>query len=203
MSSLRTLLQTTDPLRHEVPHLDAGRERIRQAILGATPAERVTGSRSTQLTLVAALAMLLIAAVALGYQIWAHGTTPVLAAVRFEVRLAEDHPIAGLVVAQVPNSDRVLYLHPEIVVGNDDVAQTWVVQDGSLWFGVAVQLLPSGAERMRQATATHIGRPVAILIDGTVVMAPVVRSPINDTAVITGHFTQADAERMAEGIGRR
>jgi preprotein translocase subunit SecD len=56
---------------------------------------------------------------------------------------------------------------------------------------------------MRQATATHVGRPVAILIDGAVVMAPVVRSPINDTAVITGHFTQAEAERMAKGIGRR
>jgi hypothetical protein len=157
MSSLKTLLQITDPLRHEVPRLEAERERIRQAILGATPAERVTRFRSTRLTLMATFAMAVVAAVALGYQIWTHGTTPVLAAVRFEVRLAEDHPIAGLVVAQIPSSDRILYLHPEIVVGNDDVAQTWVVQDGSLWFGVASQYsssrpVLSGCGRPRRLT---------------------------------------------------
>jgi preprotein translocase subunit SecD len=203
MSSLRTLLQIADPIRHEAPRLDAERERIRIAILGATPADRLARFLTARLTLVAVLAMIAIAVVTLGYEMWAHGTTPVLAAVRFEVRLAEDRPIAGLVVAQVPNSDRILYVHPEIVVGNDDVAQTWVVQDDSSWFAVAVQLLPSGAERMRQATATHVGRPVAILIDGAVVMAPVVRSPITDTAVITGHFTQAEAQRIADGVGRR
>ena len=33
MSSLRTLLQNADPLRHEVPRLDAECERIRHTIL--------------------------------------------------------------------------------------------------------------------------------------------------------------------------
>jgi preprotein translocase subunit SecD len=56
---------------------------------------------------------------------------------------------------------------------------------------------------MRQATATHVGRPVALLIDGDVVSAPVVRSPMSDSAVISGNFTRAEAERIAEGIGRR
>jgi preprotein translocase subunit SecD len=94
-------------------------------------------------------------------------------------------------------------LHPEIVVSNEDIAQTWVVPDGADQFGVSVQFLPSGAERMKQATATHVGRPMAILIDGSVVMAPVVRSPISDSAVITGHFTHAEAERIADGIATR
>jgi preprotein translocase subunit SecD len=70
-------------------------------------------------------------------------------------------------------------------------------------FGVSVQFLQAGAERMKQATAIHVGRPVAILIDGAVVMAPVVRSPIGDSAVISGNFTQAEAERIAEGIATR
>ena len=56
---------------------------------------------------------------------------------------------------------------------------------------------------MRQATAEHIGRPVAILIDGTVVMAPIVRSPIGDSAVISGQFTREEAERIAAGIDGR
>ena len=56
---------------------------------------------------------------------------------------------------------------------------------------------------MRQATAAHIGRPVAILIDGQVVMAPVVCSTIGSSAMSTGNFTRADAARIADGIGMR
>jgi hypothetical protein len=203
MSSLRTLLQNTDPLRHELPRLDAERERIRLTILQATPVDQSTRSGRARLPLAATLAIASLGIVALGYQLWVHGTTPVLAAVRFEVRLAEDRQIPGLVIAQGADSGRVIYLHPEIVVNNDDIAQSWVLQDGPDRFGVSVQFLPAGAERMRQATATHVGRPMAILIDGAVVMAPVVRSPISDSAVISGNFTQAEAERIADSIGKR
>jgi preprotein translocase subunit SecD len=44
---------------------------------------------------------------------------------------------------------------------------------------------------------------MAILLDGKVVMTPVVRSPITDSAMITGNFTRAEAERIADGIGKR
>lgn len=200
MSSLRTLLQNTDPLRHELPRLDAERERIRLTILQARPVDRSTRFVRARLPLAATLAIAMLGVVALGYQLWVHGTMPLLAAVRFEVRLAEDRPIPGLVVAQVAHTGRVIYLHPEIVVNNDDIAQSWVLQDGPDRFGVSVQFLPAGAEQIRQATATHVGRPMAILIDGVVVMAPVVRSPIGDSAVISGNFTQAEAERIVEGL---
>jgi len=53
---------------------------------------------------------------------------------------------------------------------------------------------------MRQPTTTHIGKPVAILIDGDVALAPTVKSPIGAAAMITGDFTRADAERIADGI---
>jgi preprotein translocase subunit SecD len=123
--------------------------------------------------------------------------------VRFEVRLAEERPVAGLIVAQVAGSDRMIYLHPASVVGNDDIAQSWVSPEGEDRFGVVVEFLPSGAARMREATTAHLGRPVAILVDGAVVLAPIVRSPIGESAVIGGHYTQREAERIANGIERR
>ena len=196
-------MQDADPLRHEAPRFDGEREELRLRILQTTPVDRSTRPVRAHFMVVATLAMAVIGVVALGYQVWVHGTTSLLAAVRFEVRLAEDQPIPGLTVAQVADSGRLIYLHPEIVVSNDDIAQSWVLQDGAGRFGVAVALLPSGAERMRQATTSHQGRPVAILIDGSVVTAPVVRSPIGDSAVISGDYTRAEADRIAEGIGRR
>ena len=42
---------------------------------------------------------------------------------------------------------------------------------------------------------------MAILIDGQVVMAPVLRTPISASAVVTGNFTKAEAERIVNGIG--
>jgi hypothetical protein len=204
MSSLHTLLQDADPLHHEPPLVDADRDRIRRTILGATRADPPATSVRARLAFVAAVALVVMGVVVgLGYQVWVHGTTPILAAVRFEVRLAEERPTPGLIVARAADSGRLIYLHPEIVVNNDDIAQSWVLQDGPGGFGIAVELLPSGAERMRQATTAHLGRPVAILIDGTVVIAPVVRSAIGDSAVISGKYTRAEAERIADGIGRR
>ena len=57
---------------------------------------------------------------------------------------------------------------------------------------------------MRRATTNHLGKPVAILIDGEVVMAPVLRAPIKAEAVmISGDYAKADAQRIVEGIGTR
>jgi hypothetical protein len=198
-NNLRTLLQNADPVLHEAPLVDAKREQLRLNILRHAAIVRSTVTVGTRRNFAAAIGMAVIVVMALAYGVWVR-PTPVFAAVRFEVRLAEDKPIQGLVVAQVPDSGRVIYLHPEMVVSNDDIAQSWVSQDDTDRFNVAVQLLPSGADRMRQATAMHVGRPVAVLIDGSVVMAPVVRSPIGDSAVITGNFTRAEAERIADGM---
>jgi preprotein translocase subunit SecD len=156
-----------------------------------------------RVTILGAFVIALIGTLALGYQVWVRGTAAVLAAVRFEVRLAENQPVPGLVVAQVAHTGRLIYSHPEIVLNNDDIAQSWVSQDGPDRFSVSVQFLQSAAQRMRQATTAHLGRPMAILLDGKVVMTPVVRSPITDSAMITGNFTRAEAERIADGIGKR
>jgi len=56
---------------------------------------------------------------------------------------------------------------------------------------------------MRQATANHIGKPVAVLIDGEVVTAPVLRGPISTLGLISGDYTRAEANRIVSGIGVR
>jgi preprotein translocase subunit SecD len=152
----------------------------------------------------AAIVLIVAGIGAVGARIWWPGAATLQAAIRFEVRLAEDHPSPGLREARIAGSDQVVYVHQEIVVTNDDIAQSSVVPgDGPSRYGVGVEFNAAGAEKMRQATASHVGRPVAILIDGDVVTAPVLRSPISTSAVISGDYTQAEAERMVNGIGIR
>jgi protein TonB len=50
---------------------------------------------------------------------------------------------------------------------------------------------------MQSATAAHLGRPLAILIDGRVVAAPTVKAPIGDSATLTG-ITPALARQLID-----
>jgi preprotein translocase subunit SecD len=134
-----------------------------------------------------------------GYVSWI--AVNVVAAVRFEVRLAEDAPAAGLREAAVPGGTRKLYLHEEAVLTNGDIARAETIPGNTAaTFGVALTFNGDGASKIARATGGHIGRPLAILIDGAVVMAPVVRSPVTTSAVISGDFTRAEADRIVAGI---
>jgi preprotein translocase subunit SecD len=132
---------------------------------------------------------------------WPRNGSLAQAAVRFEVRLAEDQSAPGLRAARVGTSSRTVYVHPEIVVTNDDIERSSVIGGNApSQFWIDVRLNAAGAEKMRQATANHLGKPIAILINGDVVTAPTLKSPIGAAAVISGDYTQADAQRIAAGM---
>ena len=202
MKTVSDLLREADPLSDDMPRLDDARDRIRRTVTAAaiTPSSPMNhiGRRRALSAVVTAAAALAGIGVFFGTE-----KNVLQAAVRFEVRLAETRPAPGLIVARVSEPGGSLYLHPELIVTNDDISQSWITQDGPDRFAVSVQLLDPGAQRMRQATAAHLGRPLAILIDGEVVAAPVVRSPVGASATISGDFTKAEAERIVEGISLR
>ena len=142
--------------------------------------------------------------VVIGSQMWSPGGGALQAQMRFEVRLAEDQPSPGLREARITGSDEVVYLHQEILVTNDDIAQSRVIQgSGPSRFGVSVQFNAAGTQKMRQATADRVGGLVAILIDGDVVAVSVLRSPISTSAVFSGDYTEAEATAIVNGIGIR
>jgi preprotein translocase subunit SecD len=118
-----------------------------------------------------------------------------------EVRLAETEPAVGLGAATVLKSDSKVYLHDVAVVTNNDVVQARVVERSGQ-FGIAITLTPGGAARMASATSGHLGRPLAIIVNGEVIAAPTVRGQIGNEALITGNFTRAEAEHLAAGLQR-
>ena len=204
MNNLRELLRDGDPLRHEPAWPSSQRDFCRQAVLAAASGARApagAGPRS-RIAVFATAALMVIAASFLGALVWSLFISDVQAAIRFEVRLAENRPAPGLHKAKVSGSDQLVYLHDEDIVTNSDIAAARVVQgNGPSQYGVSVEFNAAGAEKMRAATQDHLGKPVAILLDGQVVMAPVLRSPIGASAVITGNFTKTQAERIVKGIG--
>lgn len=200
MTNITELLRDADPLRHESETSLEQRDVQRRAVLAAATTQNLDTPawkwRATLLAVFAAIAML---GLFLGGRMWFPVIRDVHASVRFEVRLAEERPAPGLHEAKVSGTGRTIYLHDEAVVTNGDISAARANRVGSV-YEVLVEFNASGAEKMRVATGKHIGKPVAILIDGEVIMAPVLRDPIDNSAEITGNFTKAEAERVVKGI---
>jgi hypothetical protein len=197
MTTWRELLRAGDPLASEPDRTTTERARLRHRIL-VSP--RVGESPSRRVFTMMALVALMFIAIAAGSRYWAGGGD-VVAAVRFEVRLAETQAGSQLREATIAGTGDTIYLYEESVVTNSDIAAARAVEgDPPGTFAVMVKFTPEGASKMLHATQEHLGRPVAILIDGEVVAAPVVRSAISTSAQITGHFTRAEVDRIVGGL---
>ena len=122
-------------------------------------------------------------------------------ATTLEVRLAESQPAAGLHEAVLESGQRI-YLRPEAVVTGADVTGASVVDAGGR-FSINVAFTSAASTRLGEATKIHVGRPIAILLNGKVISAPTLRSMIRGSAVITGDFSRAEAEQIASGLVRR
>jgi preprotein translocase subunit SecD len=196
MKTLADILRDADPVTCEAPPALLERRARRQALLKASHEQvELTWPRRTVL-IAAAVSM---AAIGVGV-VRSRVALQAVASVRFEARLAEDKPGAGLREVVGANGQHI-YLHPETVVTNSDITEAKLVQgDTPSVFSVSLTFTAAGAEQMRRATASHIGQTLAILIDGEVVMAPVIRAPITTSALITGSFARAVAERIVAGI---
>ena len=204
MTKIRNVLAAADPVRHERMPTQAECDRIRHGVVAAAShtddAQRRQRGRPMVVSVLAMFAAIIIA-IMVTSSMWPRTGSLAQAAVRFEVRLAEDQAAAGLQAARVGSSNRTVYLHPQIVVTNNDIERSGVIAgDTPTHFWIDVRLNAAGTEKMRQATANHLGKPVAILINGDVVTAPTLKSPIGAAAVISGDYTQADAQRIAGGM---
>jgi hypothetical protein len=198
MKTVAAILRDADPLVDEPPRSVQERRIRRQAVLDAA---LVGNGRPRRPLAFAALVALAIAGIALTSLYWSRAVVDAVAAVRFEVHLAEENPAVGLREAAIPGTGRTIYLYPEPVVANRDIVEAHVVQGNTpSMFGVSLTFTPEGAARMLRATRSHIGRPLAILIDGEVQTAPAVRSPITTAAVISGNFERNEADRIVGGI---
>lgn len=124
------------------------------------------------------------------------------ASVTLEFRPGETAPGEGLTEMAIIGSDKKVYLRDEVVLSNADVASASVVAlDGPGNLGVRSLLTRLGAQRLRQAAERNIMKPIAILLDGKVVAAPIVRDMnTGRNAEIRGSFTVEEAKRIADGI---
>ncbi|WP_343716149.1 hypothetical protein [Inquilinus sp.] len=125
---------------------------------------------------------------------------PVTAVIEFRQAEAE----AGPGLTPVEKDGRTLYLRPEIIVSTPDIASAEMIFD-PLWGQPAVSLVLKDAARDRLAafTESHVGKILAVTVDGALLTAPVIQSPIPDGRLqISGVESLAQAQDLARTLGR-
>ncbi len=81
-----------------------------------------------------------------------------------------------------------------------DVAQSAHSTDLVPSFEIRITLDAAGGALLRRLSAKHLNQSLAIVVDGTIVAAPLLRSEFGEEFVITGNFSKAAAETIAAVI---
>lgn len=67
---------------------------------------------------------------------------------------------------------------------------------------VFISTTPEGGEALREWTSAHLKQQLGVFLDGRLISAPVVQSPISDTIVLHGDFTKPEAEAVLGRLRR-
>lgn len=62
---------------------------------------------------------------------------------------------------------------------------------------IAFEFVPEEAQAFGEFTGSRIGEPMALVLDGEVLSAPIIQARLEGSGVITGDFTQAEAQQLA------
>ncbi|MCC6802435.1 MAG: protein translocase subunit SecD [Anaerolineae bacterium] len=83
-----------------------------------------------------------------------------------------------------------------VMTGAGLQAATAQLQTNNQWV-IAFELTTDGTALFGPFTADHVGDPLAIVLDGTVLSAPVINSRLDTGGIIEGRFTQQEAQQLA------
>ncbi len=84
-----------------------------------------------------------------------------------------------------------------VLVSGENLTRAFVTQDQNGQTAIGFNFDSQGARRFGEVTAANIGRPFAIILDGKVISAPVIRSAIlGGSGVIEGNYSIAAAAEM-------
>ena len=120
-----------------------------------------------------------------------------------EFRIAEDEPAADLTEMVFGPTGETFYLHNEILVKQQDVESAGVVNQQERP-AIELILTPEGAKKFERLTAQNIGKRCGMILNGKLLSAPIIRDTISGGhAIISGIFTESEAEDIAKGLNKK
>jgi len=119
-----------------------------------------------------------------------------------QFRLVEEKEGPDTVAMKVMGKDETLHVNKQALLSALDVRSAKATRDRYRdSAAISLSLTQEGAGKFGEITAKNINRRLAIVVDGQLVSAPVIRSRVEGgEAVITGSFTMKEAQELASAI---
>ncbi len=108
------------------------------------------------------------------------------------------HTVQSEVLPAINGQDRYLVMRRSLLSGGDIESAQAVFDGNTQEPAVSFRFNEEGRSKFGKATAENVGKPFAIVLDGKVISAPVIREPITGgSGQISGAFTAQQARDMA------
>ncbi len=67
-------------------------------------------------------------------------------------------------------------------------------------FHIQIELDAAGSQQMHLLTSTHLQQAMAIVVDGTIISAPIIQDTISNKMLIAGNYNEEAATKLADTI---
>lgn len=116
-----------------------------------------------------------------------------------EIRLVAQQPGEGTTVG-VAGDNRTLQVEPEALLGPSDFASVGEVEwvEGKPGFNVA--LTPAGAKKYERISTENVGRALAIIVNGKILMTPKILDPVRAQGFLLTLNTEPEARELAAKV---
>lgn len=119
---------------------------------------------------------------------------------KLEFRIAEDHPASDLTEMIFEPTGDIFYLHNEVFLNQQDVKLASVVMQQERPV-IQLVLTTEGTKKFKDLTAQNMGKHCAMVLNGKLLSAPIIRDTIpGGRAIINGIFTVDEAESIAKDL---
>ena len=123
--------------------------------------------------------------------------------IKVEFVRAETKPADGLKPTAIEGSKEKIYLLNKADLTNEDIAAAKVSFDNEQKPVIDITFTKAGAMKMAKVSEDHLGKPLAVVVDGKVISAPILRVKIIEKATLSGSFTKDEAEKLVEMINAK
>jgi preprotein translocase subunit SecD len=123
-----------------------------------------------------------------------------------EIRAAAMSPVPGWQQMASPDQDRVLWVAPTNDLSSVDIERAERVTGLDGFAALTIVFTDDGAKKMGTLSAARLGQPIAFLLDGKLIWAPVIRARIEREAVLSGGpggLTSDEVERLLTVLKQR
>lgn len=124
----------------------------------------------------------------------------VVPAVAVSFHLASETQTEGYLV-MTDSDDLTIYVDPDPIVSERDIINAEIHTDTATnQDGVLVTFDAAAAERLREVTATHLDKPLAIKVNDRIIAVPFISSAFGERAVLMGDLSPMTPAELAQAL---